>query len=104
VRGTPEQLTAGSSSFGRYCAVCHGDAAIAGGLNPDLRRSAMLSSAAAWKLIVNDGALKATGMVGWSAVMSPAEIDNIRQYVIKRANEDKALEAQAAESVPDLRQ
>jgi len=31
-------------------------------------------------------------MVAWSANMSPAQIENIRLYVIKRANEDRALE------------
>jgi alcohol dehydrogenase (cytochrome c)/quinohemoprotein ethanol dehydrogenase len=31
-------------------------------------------------------------MVGWKSVMSAAEIDGVRQYVIKRAHEDKALE------------
>jgi alcohol dehydrogenase (cytochrome c)/quinohemoprotein ethanol dehydrogenase len=91
--GTPEQLAAGSANYARYCSVCHGDAAVAGGLNPDLRHSAMLNSAASWKLVVNDGALKANGMIGWNAVLSPAEIDSIRHFVIKRANEDKALAA-----------
>jgi alcohol dehydrogenase (cytochrome c)/quinohemoprotein ethanol dehydrogenase len=93
--GTAEQAANGAAGYARYCMVCHGDAAIAGGLNPDLRHSAMLSSAASWKLIVSDGALQANGMIGWSAVMSPTEVDNIRHYVVKRAHEDKALEATA---------
>ncbi len=37
-------------------------------------------------------------MVAWSANMTPAQIENIRLYVIKRANEDKALELQAAKT------
>jgi alcohol dehydrogenase (cytochrome c)/quinohemoprotein ethanol dehydrogenase len=90
--GTAAQAANGAAGFARYCSVCHGDAAIAGGLNPDLRHSAMLSSAVSWKLIVSDGALKANGMVGWSTVLSAAEVDDIRQYVILRANEDKALQ------------
>jgi hypothetical protein len=32
-------------------------------------------------------------MVGWSANFTPAQVDDIRHYVINRANEDKALEA-----------
>jgi quinohemoprotein ethanol dehydrogenase len=32
-------------------------------------------------------------MVSFKPVMTPEEIDAIRQYVIHRANEDKALEA-----------
>jgi alcohol dehydrogenase (cytochrome c)/quinohemoprotein ethanol dehydrogenase len=31
-------------------------------------------------------------MVSFKAVMTPEEIETIRAYVIKRANEDKALE------------
>jgi alcohol dehydrogenase (cytochrome c)/quinohemoprotein ethanol dehydrogenase len=52
----------------------------------------MLASADGWQKIVHDGALKANGMVGWSNVMSAGDIDAIRHYVIKRANEDKDLD------------
>ena len=51
-----------------------------------------------WQQIVHDGALKERGMVGWSANMTPAEVENIRLYVIRRANEDRALELEAASS------
>ena len=37
-------------------------------------------------------------MVAWSANFTPAQIDSIRHYVIERANEDKALEAQGAKT------
>ncbi|MBN8818280.1 MAG: PQQ-dependent dehydrogenase, methanol/ethanol family [Sphingomonas sp.] len=81
----------GGQIFGRYCGVCHGDAAISGGVTPDLRHSAALGDAKTWQAIVHDGALTANGMVGWSKVLSPSDIDAVRAYVIKRANEDKAL-------------
>ncbi|KPH66180.1 PQQ-dependent dehydrogenase, methanol/ethanol family [Novosphingobium aerophilum] len=90
--GTPEQVAAGSYRYGRYCGTCHGDAAVGGGLLPDLRRSALVGDKAAFQTVVHDGALKSNGMVGWSDVMSAEEIEAIRQYVIHRANEDKALE------------
>ena len=32
-------------------------------------------------------------MVAWKDQYSPEQIENVRQYVIRRANEDKALEA-----------
>jgi alcohol dehydrogenase (cytochrome c)/quinohemoprotein ethanol dehydrogenase len=89
--GTPPQVTAGEGLFQRYCGACHGDAAIAGGLTPDLRHSTALGDAAVWKAIVHDGALAANGMVGWSKVMNPAEIDTVRAYVVHRANQDKAI-------------
>jgi alcohol dehydrogenase (cytochrome c)/quinohemoprotein ethanol dehydrogenase len=31
------------------------------------------------------------GMVSFSPSLTPAQMEDIRQYVIKRANEDKAL-------------
>jgi quinohemoprotein ethanol dehydrogenase len=87
----------GAQLYGRYCTVCHGDAAIQasgrGGIIPDLRYSGTLASAENWKMIVHDGALKDNGMVSFASVMSAAEADSIRQYVIARANEDKALAA-----------
>lgn len=94
-QGKPEVAMAGGVLFGRYCGVCHGDAAIGGSVLPDLRRSAALSNATTWKDIVMGGALKANGMVSFANVFKPEQAESIRQYVIKRANEDKALEAAA---------
>lgn len=85
----------GAQLYGRYCTVCHGDAAIQasarGGIIPDLRYSGTLASAENWKMIVHDGALKDNGMVSFASVMTAPEADSIRHYVIARANEDKAL-------------
>ena len=53
--------------YGRYCGVCHGDAAIAGALNPDLRRSRALDRRQLAAAIVIDGALQENGMVSWAA-------------------------------------
>jgi quinohemoprotein ethanol dehydrogenase len=97
--GRPEQIADGASHYQNSCGVCHGDAAIAGGLNPDLRHAASLSKPQLWQQIVHDGILKENGMVGWAANFSAEQIENMRHYVIKRANEDKALEAGAATKV-----
>ncbi len=93
--GKPEQVAAGSAIYGNSCGVCHGDAAVAGGLNPDLRHSSALSNSKLWQQIVHDGLLREQGMVAWKDNFSPDQIESIRQYVIKRANEDKALEGSA---------
>jgi quinohemoprotein ethanol dehydrogenase len=94
--GKPEQVTAGAGTYARYCSVCHGDAAVAGALNPDLRHSGAIGDANALKAIVIDGALQHNGMVSFKSALKPADAENIRQYLIKRAHEDKALEANAA--------
>jgi alcohol dehydrogenase (cytochrome c)/quinohemoprotein ethanol dehydrogenase len=72
--------------------VCHGDAAVAGALNPDLRYSPTIGSADAIRAVVVDGALEHNGMVSFKAAVTPQDAEAIRQYLIKRANEDKALE------------
>jgi quinohemoprotein ethanol dehydrogenase len=58
---------------------------------PDLRRSGLLADDKAWAIVVHDGALKARGMVSFANVLDSQQIESIRHYVIKRANEDKAL-------------
>jgi quinohemoprotein ethanol dehydrogenase len=88
--GTAEQVAKGSALYGRYCFVCHGPGAIGGvSESPDLRYSGTLGSEEAFKLILIDGALKHNGMVSFSAALSAEDAEAIRQYVLKRANDDK---------------
>lgn len=93
VTGTPEEIASGAQRYGRFCGVCHGDAAHGNTLLPDLRRSPLLDNAKAWASVVHDGTLEDKGMVSFAKVLGPAQTESIRQYVIKRANEDKALTA-----------
>lgn len=86
-----ETAAAGGMLYGRYCGVCHGDAAVGGSVLPDLRRSAALGNMKTWSEIVHGGALKANGMASFANVMSAEQAESVRQYVIRRANEDKAL-------------
>jgi hypothetical protein len=60
--------------------VCHGDAAVAGALVPDLRYIATLENPDAWRSVVIDGALAATSMVSWRQVMNAEQADTIRHY------------------------
>ncbi len=91
-KGTPEQAEQGAVLYGRYCGACHGDAAVSGVLNPDLRHSGVIASAEAIRAVVIDGALEHNGMVSFARAIKPEGAEAIRQYIIKRANEDKALE------------
>ncbi|MEH3106230.1 MAG: PQQ-dependent dehydrogenase, methanol/ethanol family [Sphingomonas fennica] len=91
VAGTPQQIAEGDHNFGRFCGACHGDAAVAGTLVPDLRHSALLGEPEAWQAVLQGGALKDQGMVSFASALTPAQTDAIRLYVIKRANEDRAL-------------
>jgi len=89
--GTPAQIAEGRALYSPNCANCHGEAAVAGGLNPDLRHSTTLNTAATFKAVVYDGILKSEGMVSYAKDYTPAQVESIRHYLIKRANEDKAL-------------
>ena len=88
--GSKEQIAAGLGYYARYCSVCHGDSATSGGVNPDLRHSGALGDAGTWKSVVIDGVLKENGMVNFSPVLTPAQAESIRLYVIDQANWDKA--------------
>ncbi len=92
VTADADTIAQGGKLYGDYCGVCHGDAAVGGGVLPDLRRSGMLFSAPGWKSIVYDGLLNDRGMVSWSNIMTAEDVDTIRHYVIYRANQDKNLE------------
>lgn len=83
-------VAAGAQFFG-YCVTCHGAASKVTAIMPDLRRSASLSDAAAWKAIVYDGALEANGMVGFKDKLKPDQVEAIRLYI---GEEARALEAQ----------
>ncbi len=91
VTGTPEQIADGARHYGRYCGVCHGDAAYGSTVLPDLRRSGLIADGKAWATVVRDGVLKDNGMVSFSKVLTPGQIEAIRHYVISRADEDKKL-------------
>jgi len=77
----------GQIVFHTFCSTCHGDSAVAGGVLPDLRWSPLNRSEQAWREVVIDGARKDRGMVSFAAVLSPADAEAIRAYVIKRAND-----------------
>jgi alcohol dehydrogenase (cytochrome c)/quinohemoprotein ethanol dehydrogenase len=91
VTGTPQQIAEGARHYGRYCGVCHGDAAYGSTVLPDLRRSGLIGDSKGWATVVNDGALKDNGMVSFANVLTKAQIESVRHYVINRANEDKKL-------------
>ncbi len=79
----------GMAEYNRTCSVCHGaNAAVA--YTADLRRSAALRSPELWRSIVIDGVLRDTGMIGFSDLLTPAEAENIRAYVLRQARRAQA--------------
>jgi quinohemoprotein ethanol dehydrogenase len=93
-------VTAGERLFARFCSHCHGEAAVAGGVIPDLRTSPFLS-VDAWYNIVLDGILKLNGMAAFSPVLDRSDATAIRAYVIHRTNQDNAALAESQQHQPD---
>jgi quinohemoprotein ethanol dehydrogenase len=80
------QIHHGEAVYQRFCSSCHGDVAVSGGLLPDLRYSSTLANER-WFKIVRDGAYQSLGMVAFDKEVSQQDADDIRSYVIFRANE-----------------
>lgn len=94
------RVAAGKALFDGFCGVCHGEAAVGGGVVPDLRTSPFLP-VDAWYSIVLDGALREGGMAPFAPVLDREQVSAIRDYVIHRANDDDAPRAGKPARQPD---
>ena len=63
---------------------------------PDLRYASEIKDPKAMDLVVREGSLQANGMVAFKDEVSPKDLEEIRAYVIHRANQDKAQASGAA--------
>jgi mono/diheme cytochrome c family protein len=79
----------GEQKYQRYCAACHGDVAVSGGVLPDLRYSGTLDNDA-WFSVVLGGILQPKGMVSFVKELSRRDASDIRSYVIFRRNQSVA--------------
>jgi len=84
-------VAAGKKLYHTYCSNCHGDSATGSGVLPDLRYSPLIKDAQAMDNVVRQGSRQANGMVAFKDEVSPQDLEQIRAYVIHRANEDKRL-------------
>jgi quinohemoprotein ethanol dehydrogenase len=88
---SPATIRKGERLFQTYCAGCHGDVAVSGGVLPDLRRSSALTDDT-WFETVLRGDLQSDGMVSFSKEVSRDDAAAIRSYVIFRRNQDAKIE------------
>ncbi|AOX21060.1 PQQ-dependent dehydrogenase, methanol/ethanol family [Kozakia baliensis] len=98
-----QRLADGYFQFQTYCAACHGDNGISGGVLPDLRWSGAIRTKEAFYNLVGRGALTAYGMDRFDKSMTPDQIETIREFLIKRATDSYGDEVKArdnAEGVP----
>jgi cytochrome c553 len=93
-------IATGGALFAQFCSVCHGEAAVGGGVVPDLRTSPFLGTDA-WYSIVLHGALRQGGMAAFEPVLDKNQASAIGAYVTSRAIEDAARERQEVVHKPD---
>ena len=88
---SPATIRKGERLFQSYCAGCHGDVAVSGGVLPDLRLSSALTDDR-WFEIVLRADLQSQGMVSFSKELSHDDAAAIRSYVVFRRNQDAHVE------------
>lgn len=86
-----ESIDAGKGLYHTYCGSCHGDTVVSGGIAPDLRYASE-QTYAIWEGIVLYGAKADQGMAGFNKVLNKDQALQIRDYVIKRANDIRAAQ------------
>jgi len=88
-------LAQGKRLYDIYCARCHGNGAIGGGITPDLRHMDAAKHAV-FKNIVHDGLLEFGGMVGFKDILDEQQTEQVRNYILQEAHasyeEQKAFE------------
>jgi mono/diheme cytochrome c family protein len=78
-------VAAGQRNYDRVCSACHGANARSVTSVPDLRYSPAIADAATFKSIVLDGARAEKGMVGFASVLSPADAEAVRAWLVHTA-------------------
>jgi alcohol dehydrogenase (cytochrome c)/quinohemoprotein ethanol dehydrogenase len=92
-----EQITRGQNAYQDNCIICHGDVGNSGGifrrgLFPELALSSALGSPELFSAIVLDGVRAQNGMVSFANIITPDDAEDIRAYLIERANITKAAQ------------
>ena len=80
--GGPQAIQRGARAFGN-CRSCHANRP--DGMTPDLRVTPLLRSAEGFRAVVLQGVLRPRGMPQWDDVLSAADTEDIRAYLIDQA-------------------
>ena len=78
-------IEAGQRHYDRVCAACHGTNVRSVTAVPDLRYSPTIADATTFKSIVIDGVRAEKGMVGFASVLTPADAEAVRAYLVHMA-------------------
>jgi quinohemoprotein ethanol dehydrogenase len=75
----------GRVDYDRVCMSCHGANAVSPTAIPDLRYSPTIARAQDFNAVVIDGSRQERGMVSFSNVLKPEDVENVRTYLIEQA-------------------
>ena len=92
-----EEIAAGKSLYNRHCFFCHGISAESSGVLPDLRQMAP-ERHAVFEDIVIKGIFSGVGMPSFREQLTPAQVADIRAYIVSEAQ--AAYEEQEAAPEP----
>jgi len=82
-------ITHGKAVFHANCAVCHSSNA-SGRYLPDLQTSTMITSDAAFRAVVLDGDLASNGMASFAKLLTAADVEAVRAYIIDESRKNQA--------------
>ena len=75
--------------FHQNCAICHSSNA-SGRYLPDLQTSPLITSTEAFRTVVLGGALSSNGMASFSKLLTAAQVESIRAYIISESRKNQA--------------
>jgi PQQ-dependent dehydrogenase (methanol/ethanol family) len=79
-------VVAGGNTFHRWCSTCHGIGAVGGGVLPDLRYATPETHARLSDIVLG-GIYQDRGMPSFAKWLKPADVEQIRAYVVSRARD-----------------
>ena len=98
---TEDVIATGLGHYAQKCSICHGDQAYSSGLIPQLRYSAVTKDAELWNEVLLEGTLAENGMPDFGGLLSDADVEAIRAYVISEANSDRGKAFYDSVSLPE---
>ncbi|MEP3050990.1 MAG: PQQ-dependent dehydrogenase, methanol/ethanol family [Erythrobacter sp.] len=84
-----QTIAAGRLAYNKNCWMCHGDTGVNNGGVPNLRYSGTISDPNVFAAFVLGGIAEERGMPNFTDYMTETEVEQVRVYMIKRANDLK---------------
>jgi len=94
-----EEMAAMGATVYSSCGACHGGGALAGGMAPDLRASALMLNSGSFTSVVRAGELSGRGMPAFPDI-TDEELEALQHYIRKRALETSNIDGSMNDDDP----